>query len=274
MTQKEYLKKLQHALWLHVSKEDRQEILSDYQEYFSEGIAVGEKEEQISIRLGQPKMAAKALIAEKRNSFSKRRWLLIFVSGLLPLFALWSTSWSLHFYVGSGRIWVCPYFIFLLGIISFFVRSFPWKRKEQASTRIYLIVTVCVSAILIFGVAAVAIGVGFGLHGQIFIDPQAFQTAVDWLRWIVPICILGMWLWLLWVPRNDTPARQAMNLWFSGLLGFVAYGNYTLNELSELEYLSTFAFWGNWLWPLVIGFISTAVCMLVFNWVEKRGNIA
>ena len=84
MKKKEYFKKLNRALWLHISKEERKEILLDYEEYFSEGATRGESEEQISMRLGQPQSAAKALIAERGSLlFSKHRFFML-VSMVLP----------------------------------------------------------------------------------------------------------------------------------------------------------------------------------------------
>lgn len=63
MNKEEYLKKLT-KLVKKLPKEDREDILSDYEEHFRIGIEKGRSEEEISKALGDPKTVTKQIKAE------------------------------------------------------------------------------------------------------------------------------------------------------------------------------------------------------------------
>jgi len=63
MNKEEYLKKLTKLIY-KLPKEDRQDILSDYEEHFMIGLEKGRTEEEISMALGDPKTVAKQIKAE------------------------------------------------------------------------------------------------------------------------------------------------------------------------------------------------------------------
>lgn len=70
MNQQEFLKALQSELE-KVGAQNTQEILSDYKEHFSAGLEAGKTEEEISAKLGQPALIAKAYEAERLISTAK-----------------------------------------------------------------------------------------------------------------------------------------------------------------------------------------------------------
>jgi hypothetical protein len=280
LKKQEYLKKLNQALWLHISKEERKEILLDYEEYFSEGIANGESEEKVSAHLGQPQTAAKALIAERGSLLFSKQSLLMLVSMVLPFLALWSMSWDFWLYFGGDyNLWVSPYFIFLLGIVGFVLRSWPWKRSIKQTGRVYPIVVVCVSSFVIGTVIVILLWFYYNLFLPYDLSDDVPGHIVElwiglvvWLRRILMCCVMVTWLWLLGSRKNNTPIRQTLNLWLSGLLGFIAYGGITMRSLDDPEFLSTFVFWASWLWPIIVGFVVTGGMMLILRQVAKRSN--
>lgn len=275
MKKKEYFKKLNRALWLHISKEERKEILLDYEEYFSEGATRGESEEQISMRLGQPQSAAKALIAERGSLlFSKHRFFML-VSMVLPFLALWSMSWEFWIYIGDLTFWISPYVIFLLGIIGFVLRARPWKQKIRPVDHVYPIVVACVSVEILIAITIFLIWFSLVLLPATHPTEQQVNLLLGitlWMKWIFTCCVMVLWVWLLCSRKNDTPIRQTLNIWLSGLFGFLSYGYYTLRSLDDPETLSTFTFWANWLWPLVVGVVLTGIMILILHKVAKRSN--
>lgn len=62
MNKEQFLKQLEVSL-KRISKEERQDILQDYEEYFAIGIDKGKSELEISESLGHPKQIAKELLA-------------------------------------------------------------------------------------------------------------------------------------------------------------------------------------------------------------------
>jgi uncharacterized membrane protein len=63
MNKEEYLKKI-NKLIKNLPKEDREDIISDYEEHFIIGLENGRNEEEISKALGDPKTVAKQIKAE------------------------------------------------------------------------------------------------------------------------------------------------------------------------------------------------------------------
>lgn len=61
MSKEQFFKELEQALQ-HVSIVERQEIIQDYEEYFTDGLADGKTEEEILASLGSPKQIAKELM--------------------------------------------------------------------------------------------------------------------------------------------------------------------------------------------------------------------
>ena len=62
MNKEQFLRQLEVSL-KKLAKEERQDILQDYEEYFSIGIDKGKSEQEISAALGHPKQIAKELLA-------------------------------------------------------------------------------------------------------------------------------------------------------------------------------------------------------------------
>src|ERR1700734_1931146 len=65
MNKQEFLHELDKAL-ASLSKEERQDILRDMEEYFHEGMSRGQSEEDIVNKLGSPKEIADTIIAETK----------------------------------------------------------------------------------------------------------------------------------------------------------------------------------------------------------------
>lgn len=59
MTQKEYIGKLRTRLAFVVSENERNDIIADIEEIFSDSMADGKSEEQICLSLGSPEETAK-----------------------------------------------------------------------------------------------------------------------------------------------------------------------------------------------------------------------
>lgn len=66
MSRYEYLKKLEGYLLRYLSREEVNEIMRDYGEYFSEGEQTGKTEAQIIAELGDPETAARQIILESK----------------------------------------------------------------------------------------------------------------------------------------------------------------------------------------------------------------
>ena len=62
MNKEQFLKQL-HSSLKRLSQEERQDIIQDYEEYFTIGLEEGKMEEQISAALGSPSQIAKELMA-------------------------------------------------------------------------------------------------------------------------------------------------------------------------------------------------------------------
>ena len=75
MNKDEYLKELRKLL-RKLPKEDREDIISDYEEHFTIGMEKGRTEEEISKALGNPKNVAKQIkadhIIKKAEDFYKK----------------------------------------------------------------------------------------------------------------------------------------------------------------------------------------------------------
>ena len=65
MTQKEYIRKLRSGLAFFVSENELNDIVSDFEEVFSDSMTDGKSEEQVCSSLGSPKEAAKNILLEK-----------------------------------------------------------------------------------------------------------------------------------------------------------------------------------------------------------------
>lgn len=65
MTQKEYIGKLRSGLAFFVSENELNDIVSDFEEVFSDSMTDGKSEEQICLALGSPKDAARNILLEK-----------------------------------------------------------------------------------------------------------------------------------------------------------------------------------------------------------------
>ena len=72
MTQKEYIRKLRTRLAFVVSENERNDIIADIEEIFSDSMADGKSEEQICLSLGSPEETAKNILLEKGISSAGR----------------------------------------------------------------------------------------------------------------------------------------------------------------------------------------------------------
>lgn len=72
MTQKEYIRKLRTRLAFVVSENERNDIIADIEEIFSDSMADGKSEEQICLSLGSPEETAKNILSEKGISSAGR----------------------------------------------------------------------------------------------------------------------------------------------------------------------------------------------------------
>ncbi len=73
MKQYEYLRELRENLEGHMTPEEIDDILSDYESFFISGKEEGKTEDEISEELGSPAYLAKTLIEEHRRSFGARK---------------------------------------------------------------------------------------------------------------------------------------------------------------------------------------------------------
>lgn len=64
MTKEEYLKQLESNLKKFVSKDELNDILMDYGEFFEDGRRQNKSDTEISAKLGDPEIIAKQLIEE------------------------------------------------------------------------------------------------------------------------------------------------------------------------------------------------------------------
>ena len=72
MNKKEYLEELSKVL-RKLPKEDREDIISDYQEHFAIGLEKGRTEEEISKALGNPKNVAKQIKADNMVKIAENK---------------------------------------------------------------------------------------------------------------------------------------------------------------------------------------------------------
>ena len=78
MSRYEYLKTLENHLKLSLSKNEINDILRDYGEYFTEGENQGKSEWEIIAKLGDPKEVAQQIISESHKGNEKESKTLIF----------------------------------------------------------------------------------------------------------------------------------------------------------------------------------------------------
>lgn len=72
MNRQEYLEKLSKLL-RKLPKEDREDIISDYEEHFAIGLGKGRTEEEISKALGNPKNVAKQITADHKVKIAENK---------------------------------------------------------------------------------------------------------------------------------------------------------------------------------------------------------
>lgn len=68
MTKQEFLEELENNIHGYLSKEDIQEIVSDYNDIFLQGQFEGKDEETISHELGSPAMISKRILSDEKNT--------------------------------------------------------------------------------------------------------------------------------------------------------------------------------------------------------------
>lgn len=85
MSRYEYLKTLENHLKLSLSKNEINDILRDYGEYFTEGENQGKTEWEIIAKLGDPKEVAQQIISEshKGNEKGSKTLILARIAGAL-----------------------------------------------------------------------------------------------------------------------------------------------------------------------------------------------
>lgn len=281
MNQKQYLRTLNRALYLYVPWEERQDILSDYREYFSDGISQGESEGEIMSRLGPPNIAAKEILSERGAFTISKRVILKAVSFLVAMmlfgFGVWCfyDAWfsfgygGFHYFLDA----IQPVLIFMIALANFFLRS-SWRSRPKRKNRSFWIVSASVSAFLLLGilllVTAWFIPVLNGAFPQL--DPSTLGpfTAAMFMS-LAGIGFLA-WLWLLVGSRNRSSLCQSLNFWFAGLLGILHTGGFILRNLDDPEYLFGLQIWVDWLWPLLPGIVLTGAAMLASYLLSKWGR--
>ena len=72
MNKEEYLKKLEQCLKKYLSKEEVNDILMDYGEYFEDGRRQNKSDTEISAKLGDPEVIASQFIDEVKAENSKK----------------------------------------------------------------------------------------------------------------------------------------------------------------------------------------------------------
>ncbi len=282
MNQKQYLRTLSRALYLYVPWEERQDILSDYREYFSDGISQGESEAQIISRLGPPNVAAREILSERGAFTISKQVILKAVSFLIAMILFGLAIWFFynpffsHGYSDFGYFLdsIAPQIILLIALINFFLRSSSWRSKPKQKNRPFWIASASVSVFLILGIV-LSITLFFipSVNGAF---PELDPSTIGPLTASIFTSLGGIgflaWLWLLIGTRNRTPMCQSLNFWFAGLIGILHKGGWFLRSLDDPAYFYTFQIWVDWLWPVVLGMILTAIAMLVSYFLSKRGK--
>ena len=67
MNKQEYLERLQACLKHKLSKEEIEDIMRDYAEYFEEGRRQSKQDSEIAAKLGDPELVAEQLIEESQE---------------------------------------------------------------------------------------------------------------------------------------------------------------------------------------------------------------
>lgn len=282
MNQKQYLRTLSRALYLYVPWEERQDILSDYREYFSDGISQGESEAQIISRLGPPNVAAREILSERGAFTISKQVILKAVSFLIAmiLFGLAVLCFYNPFYIFGRNDFgyfleiITPKIILVIALINFFLRSSSWRSKPKQKNRPFWIASASVSVFLILGIVlSITLFFNPSLNGAFSeLDPSTIGPLTASIFASLGGIGFLAWLWLLIGTRNRTPMCQSLNFWFAGLIGILNTGKVIQENLDDPAYLYTFQIWVDWLWPIVPGVILTAIAMLVSYFLSKRGK--
>lgn len=284
MNQKQYLRTLNRNLYLYVSREERQDILADYREYFSDALSNGESETDLMKHLGSPAAVAKEILADRGIFTISKQVILKALSFLIALilfgFIVWIFYYSFcsfeqnafHDFLSQNT----PVIVLLIAIANFFLRAHPWRGKPNDKNRPFWIVSASVSAFVLLSVVlSVTLYLVPVIQGWLpYPDYDISVTGPTMaLIFMMQAALLFLaWLWLLVGSRNASPMCQSLNFWFAGLIGMFSTGRYILSNLDDPEYLFSFMIWINWLWPFAVGTVLTGIAMLVSYLLGKRGK--
>ncbi|MGN1088773.1 MAG: DUF1700 domain-containing protein, partial [Huintestinicola sp.] len=125
MTQKEYIRKLRSCLAFFVSENELNDIISDFEEVFSDSLADGKSEEQICLSLGTPKEAAGNILSERGVKVSTVKM----IAKALTFAVI--TAVSMYF------LWNCPFEsefvmpVIPLGLLLFMENGKPARLTEK-----------------------------------------------------------------------------------------------------------------------------------------------
>ena len=118
MTQKEYIRKLRLCLAFFVSENELDDIVSDFEEVFSDSMTDGKSEEQICLSLGSPNEAARNILSEKGVTVSTGKIIakaaVFVIITAVSMYFLWNDVYiSLYFipfvplvllFMGNGKL--------------------------------------------------------------------------------------------------------------------------------------------------------------------------
>ena len=72
LNKQEYLERLQECLKHKLPREEIEDIMRDYAEYFEEGRRQSQQDSQIAAKLGDPELVAQQLIEESQEQAEER----------------------------------------------------------------------------------------------------------------------------------------------------------------------------------------------------------
>lgn len=90
MNKQEYLERLQECLKHKLPREEIEDIMRDYAEYFEEGRRQSQQDSQIAAKLGDPELVAQQLIEESQEQAEEKKTSHVGVEKKAP----WSQAWG------------------------------------------------------------------------------------------------------------------------------------------------------------------------------------
>lgn len=271
MNQKQYIRSLNRRLYLFVPWEERQDILADYREYFSDAASQGESEAAVIEHLGTPSTVAREILSDRGVFILSKEIVFkaILFGTVLVLFglALWCVfrRYRAYPYYSDFNYFLYQYtptILLIIAGIHFLLRS-QWRGKAKSKNRTFWIVTGAVSFFIILGVIlTITLFLIPSLHAANAGENQSTtgpRIALIYLILTVPA--FGAWLWNLLSSRNRSPMCQAANFWYAGLIGTLYTGFKIISELDDPSYLYSVLIWIEWLGAVTVGIVLTGIAI-------------